>query len=288
MRQRLINQLILLGLVCLAGLSIIPPRSGTGLDSQLSFQSQYPVLVLDQALGDYYGGEIYMVLTCFDDSPEPVTVQVLFNSLITAYEATQDFFVNQEIIVKTSGSWGELLSGKNHNLTIIASDCHHRTNSINHIFEVDKTPPVVLSVELSAKKDEQGRRVIYYDQTLKITWSVEDEHFERVEIVIEGDLAKTGYDKEETKSISFDLPGALKEKRFTVEVIAYDRAQNTAKETFRITYIDNREFKVPGEETNRGLYIAGAIIGGVGVFAIVGFVWSAIMIKKRQTIEGVQ
>lgn len=240
-----------------------------------------PVIELDAELPSIVGETFLIQVTAFDRSNETITVKVIFdsNDKLTAYSSTKDYFVNYEMNISTSGSWGRLETGKNHNITILAENNHGDQQAIIQDIEIDRSAPEIRHFTPNYDAAEGETHTVHYGESVVFSWDVVDDHFLEVRILKDGDIDHSIGTAAGTKSISFDLPGEMREKVFIITMEAVDEPGNVEQSnSYKIRYIDDRIYQEPAQSeaerrksfwrnfggTSTGIFIAillGAFLG---------------------------
>lgn len=243
-----------------------------------------PVLVLDAEIPDRVGDIFNVELTAFDRSSEDITIQILFDNTVPAFQDTRPWFVNAAINLTTS-----LLTTGMHNITIKAINNDGQKKQLFANLEVDRTAPTISYFEISEYSTKDDRKVVYYGQTILLNWKAADEHFSEVRIFQNTKLVAAFSDTEGTYRMSFQFTSESRQETYEVYLRAYDEAGNQLKsKSFFVQYIDERVYMEPEEAREERIRRRWYIIAGTATSIIAAVVSSAyLFIKfKKQKARG--
>ena len=202
----------------------------------------YPVLVWDVPPPTFVGTEFNITFTCFSDSNQTIYVEIWIDGLDLEWSATQDYFVNELVIISTE----DQLSGTGHTLEIIATDYALREVRLSTQLIIDSVSPIFNYCDINPI-NEFGFIKIDRQTPLFINWSVTEENFKDFRIYQDHNLQMVSTEMEGDFSFSFFY---LESEEFDIKCVATDDAENTVERTFQIFYeVDEGEW-VPQEEVD--------------------------------------
>lgn len=256
--------------IIISTVGVFSPISPMG---ELTTNSEdYPVFIMDIPFPSYCGLQLKVMFTAFSNASGMIRIHTLVNGIenpIFAPMLEGYYFVNYEHIIDTSG----LVTGEKE-IELFLEDSDGKTKSISHTVIVDKTAPQ-LTLQYSASR-------IYHKDPLGLKWNVTDldpityqDYFDRIEFWVDGEIRGTRNDKIGSINLFFFLPIDVTSQYYTIEVFAYDLANNFAYQYLAIEIYRPEEEQPPDnweeeleqleEERRRTAWGAGisALIGAI-------------------------